>query len=48
MKIYLSPETKSLQVNAQTFLCGSGPTPAPTRSGQLGTATRVNVSEAWI
>jgi len=45
MKQYLTPETKSLQVNAQTFLCGSS-TPGPKRSGELGTMKVTNVT-SW-
>jgi len=44
MKKYLIPETTSLSVNAQTFLCGSE-TPAPTRSGELGTMKVANVAK---
>jgi len=45
MKAYLSPETMSLQVNAQTFLCASQPPSAPGRSGELGTMKVKNVSK---
>jgi len=42
-KNYVIPETTSLIVNAQTFLCGSE-IPAPARSGELGTMKVVNVT----
>jgi len=42
---YITPETKSLQVNAQSFLCES-PAPGPQRSGELGTMKVKNVS-SW-
>lgn len=35
MKRYVNPETKSLNVNAQSFVCTSAE--APARQGQLGT-----------
>jgi len=46
MKIYLSPETKSLTVTAQFTICADSPAPAPGRSGQLGTMKVKNVS-SW-
>jgi len=42
---YIKPETKSLQVNAQTVICAS-PAPGPQRSGELKTMTVKNV-ENW-
>jgi len=44
---YISPETKSLQVNAQTMICASGDAPkAPTREADLQPS--VKVYGAWI
>jgi len=45
MKKYLSPETMSLQVNAQTIVCASpGPEPAPGRSMSLPNVSKTNGS----
>jgi len=44
MKAYLSPETMSLQVNAQTFLCGSSEPTAPTRTIK---STSINPKTVW-
>jgi len=45
MKAYLSPETKSLQVNAQTMICASGEAPAPARTIK---STSINPKTMWV
>jgi len=42
MKFYQTPETTSLSVNAQTFLCGSSePTPTPGRGASIQSMSSV-------
>jgi len=41
---YTTPETKSLKLGVQLYVCGSGY--APKRSGELGTMKVKNVS-SW-
>jgi len=43
---YTTPETKCLTMQAQGMICAGSPSPAPGRSGQLGTMTVKNVS-SW-
>jgi len=50
MKVYLSPETKSLQVNAQSFICaspGPGPEPTPTAPERVYLPTVTKTNGSW-
>jgi len=45
MRKYQTPETKILNLQAQSMICGS-PAPAPGRSGSIGTMT-TRAGQAW-
>jgi len=44
---YITPETKSLTMQAQGMICAGSPAPAPGRSGELGTMNVITVDD-WI
>jgi len=47
MKIYLTPETKSLTMQAQGMICAGSPAPAPTAPERMSLPNVTKTNGTW-